>query len=336
MAKTAIVILNFNGVDFLKKFLAGVVANSPEGEVIVADNGSTDDSVSYLKQHFPHLRLILFESNHGFTGGYNRAIAEIDHEYCVLLNSDIEVTPGWLNPITEFLDQNPHVAACQPKIKSYDQKDHFEYAGAAGGFLDALGYPYCRGRMFDTLEVDNQQYDNPVQCFWATGASMFIRTDIYKKLGGLDEEFFAHMEEIDLCWRIQKHGLEVWCIPQSEVYHVGGGTLNKSNPRKTYLNFRNNLAMVYKNERAMKLAWLLPLRFTLDFISGIQFWVEDSFAHFQAVLKAQIDFVMSIPHLNQKRKQFKKQIKQTSVSRNSTSVVLQYFIRGKKHFSNFN
>lgn len=336
MAKIAIVILNYNGVEFLRKFLSGVIKHSTEGEVIVADNGSTDDSVAYLKEHFPELKLILFEDNYGFTGGYNRAINEIDHEYCVLLNSDIEVTAGWLNPVVDFLDQNPQVAACQPKIKAFDQKDYYEYAGASGGFLDVLGYPFCRGRLFNTLEIDDGYYDRAIACFWATGASLFIRTEIYKQLNGLDEEFFAHMEEIDLCWRIQQLGMEVWCIPQSVVYHVGGGTLNKSNPRKTYLNFRNNLSMIFKNEKRLKLLWLIPFRFALDWLSGIQFWISDSFSHFSAILKAHRDFLFSIPQLNRKRKQFKSSIQQRSIPRKTFSIVWQYYLLGKRHFKDLN
>lgn len=333
MAKTAIVILNFNGVDYLRQFLPGVITHSPEAEVIIADNGSTDDSVSYLQREFPDLRLILFAENHGYTGGYNRAIDQIDHDYCVLLNSDIEVTPGWIPPIIDFMEAHPSVAACQPKIKAYHDKESFEYAGAAGGYMDQLGYPYCRGRIFDTLEKDKGQYDEAAPCFWATGASMFVRTADYKQLGGLDEEFFAHMEEIDLCWRFHRTGKEVWAIPQSVVYHVGGGTLNKSNPRKTYLNFRNNLSMIYKNESAGKLLWLLPLRLCLDWLSGLQFWMSDSFAHFTAVLRAHKDFLLSIPQLNRKRKSFKPFVQNKKVNRKPFSVVFKSFILKNKHFN---
>ena len=249
MKKISIVILNWNGEEMLRAFLPSVLVCSSgrDVEVCVADNGSTDASCAMLEEEFPIVRLIRLDENYGFAEGYNRALSQIDAEYVILLNSDVEVTPDWLQPLTEFMDNHPEVAACQPKIMSYKKRDTFEYAGAAGGFIDKLGYPFCRGRIFDVVEKDEGQYDTPLPVFWATGAALMIRLDVYKQVGGLDGRFFAHMEEIDLCWRLRSRGYGIYCIPQSEVYHVGGATLKKENPRKTFLNFRNNLLMLYKN-----------------------------------------------------------------------------------------
>src|SRR5690606_32957114 len=239
--KVAVVILNFNGAKLLKQFLPSVIKHTPSWcEIIVADNASTDNSLQVMKEYFPHIRIIPLSENTGFAGGYNRALKQVDAEYYVLLNSDIEVTPQWVESVIQFMDANKDVAACQPKILAYHQKNEFEHAGASGGFMDYLGYPFCRGRLFNTLEKDSGQYNQPIEIFWATGACMFIRSNEYHAAGALDEYFFAHMEEIDLCWRLKRKGLRLFCIPQSQVFHVGGGTLHKSNPRKTYLNFRNN------------------------------------------------------------------------------------------------
>ena len=246
--RVAIIILNWNGRELLKRFLPSVVSHSPEwAEVIVADNGSTDDSIDLLRTEFPSVRLILLDRNYGFAEGYNRTIAQIDHEYCVLLNSDIEVTPGWMEAPVRLLDSDPALAGAQPKIRSWRDKRYFEYAGAAGGYMDLYGYPFCRGRVFHVVEEDEGQYDTPADILWATGACLFIRTTVYKEAGGLDAGFFAHQEEIDLCWRLRSRGYRLVCVPQSVVYHVGGATLDAENPRKTFLNFRNNLLMLYKN-----------------------------------------------------------------------------------------
>ncbi|PIB35177.1 glycosyl transferase family 2 [Reichenbachiella sp. 5M10] len=333
MPKTAVVILNYNGVGFLKQFLPGVIALSPDADVIVADNGSTDGSLDYLRRAHPELRLIVFDQNYGFTGGYNRAIDQIDHEYTVLLNSDIEVTPHWITPIVEFLDEHPEVAACQPKIKAYYEKDKFEYAGAAGGFIDALAYPYCRGRIFDTLESDTGQYDTIQPIFWATGACLFIRTADYQAVGGLDEDFFAHMEEIDLCWRLQLQDKLVYCLPESTVYHVGGGTLSKINPQKTYLNFRNNLSMIFKNESRINLIWKLPLRMSLDWISALKFWKDESFAHCLAILRAHKDFVLLLPQNTKKRRKPTHRANPKMTQNTVKSILFHYFIKKQKHFS---
>ena len=243
--KVAIVILNWNGAAMLRQYLPGVLRYSrDEATVYVADNASTDDSIALLKDQFPECRLILFDKNWGFAEGYNKALAQIDAEYYVLLNSDVEVTPHWLTPLVELMDNHSEIAACQPKLLSIANRDRFEYAGASGGFLDRYGYPFCRGRIFETVEQDNGQYDQLADVLWATGAALFVRARIYKEVKGLDGRFFAHNEEIDMCWRMRLLGYRVVCVPESKVYHVGGGTLPKSNPMKTYLNFRNNLTML--------------------------------------------------------------------------------------------
>ena len=249
--RIAVVILNWNGRHFLEKFLPDVIRfSSDDASVVVADNASTDDSVEYLKKNFPSVRIILNEKNEGFTGGYNRALEKVEAEFYVLLNSDVEVTQDWLKPLLRLMDANKKIAACQPKILSYHEKDKFEYAGAGGGFIDKNGYPFCRGRIFSELETDHHQFDDERPVFWATGACMFVRASVYHELKGLDENFFAHMEEIDLCWRMQRAGYEVYYCGKSTVYHVGGGTLPKNNPRKTYLNFRNNLITFTKNRKS--------------------------------------------------------------------------------------
>ena len=249
MNKISVVILNWNGCEMLRSFLPSVLRHSEaEGvEVCVADNGSTDQSVEMLRHEFPSVRQILLDENHGFADGYNFALQQVEAEYVVLLNSDVEVTEHWLQPMADYLDTHPEVAACQPKILSWRQKDLFEYAGASGGFIDRYGYPFCRGRVMGVVEADKGQYDTVFPVFWATGAALFIRLADYREAGGLDGRFFAHMEEIDLCWRLRARGRGIVCIPQSTGYHVGGATLKKENPHKTFLNFRNNLVMLYKN-----------------------------------------------------------------------------------------
>lgn len=284
--KLAIVILNWNGASFLEKFLPYLSQNTPlEYEIVVADNGSKDDSISFLQTHYPDLRLIQFDINYGFAGGYNKALEQIDAEYYCILNSDIEVTPGWVDPILKMLDENPHIAAVQPKILSYDKRTHFEYAGASGGFLDFLGYPFCRGRLFNVVEEDRNQYDTPMPIFWATGAALFVRSSVYHELKGFDADFFAHMEEIDFCWRIHNHGYEIWVEPASVVYHVGGGSLPKSNPFKTYLNFRNNWFLLIKNLPINKLHSTLWIRFFMDQVAAFSFLLTGKWGEFKAVWK---------------------------------------------------
>lgn len=334
MVKTAVVILNWNGKKFLEKFLPNVLSNSSSfAEVIVADNKSTDDSLVYLQTEFPDLRIIKNEMNGGFAKGYNDALKKVEAEYYVLLNSDVEVTPGWIEPVIRLMDSDKTIAACQPKLLAFDHKKQFEYAGAAGGYIDKYGYPFCRGRIFDTFENDNGQYNDTREVHWATGACLFIRADSYHKAGGLDEDFFAHMEEIDLCWRLKNTGHKVMYCAESTVYHVGAGTLAKNSPQKTYLNFRNNLILLCKNH-AHQFFWIkLCLRMTLDGVAGLKFLFSGDADHFVAVLKAHGSFYSTFSKTLQKRRQLKKEVKVYSTSAiYNRSIVVDYFIRGKKHF----
>ena len=271
----------------LRTYLPSVMQYT-DGEVIVADNGSTDESLEVLAKEFPSVRTIVLDKNYGFAEGYNRAIAQVDSKYVVLLNSDVEVTEHWLTPLLDYMDAHPDVAAVQPKIRSWRQRDHFEHAGAAGGYLSWLGYPYCRGRRFGRVEADNGQYNTVAMVDWTTGAAMCVRTESYKACGGLDAAFFAHMEEIDLCWRMRNKGWKLACVPQSVVYHLGGGSLSYDNPRKTYLNFRNNLVMIYKNRRC---PWfVLMLRFFLDYAAAAMFLVTGKTGSAKAVYEARRDY----------------------------------------------
>lgn len=290
MKQTAVVILNYNGAGMLRRFLPSVIKYSPEASIYVADNGSSDESCDVVRNEFPAVKLMVLDHNYGFAEGYNRALAQVDEEYAVLLNSDVEVTRGWLSPMTQFLDSNPEVAACQPKLLSFKQKDFFEYAGAAGGFIDKWGYTFCRGRIFNTVERDSGQYDDTTDVFWATGAALMIRNEVYKNNGGLDGRFFAHMEEIDLCWRLRSRGYRIACVPQSHVYHVGGATLKKENPQKTYLNFRNNLLMIYKNAPDCQLKKIMLFRKVFDNVAALKFLASGDYAAFKAVRKARRDF----------------------------------------------
>lgn len=325
MPKVAIVILNYNGQGFLEKFLPTVIQYSYSYEIIVADNASTDNSVSFLKETYPKLRLIELTENSGFAEGYNKALKQIKAEYYVLLNSDIEVTPDWVLPVIQLMEANPAIAACQPKIRNYYQKTHFEYAGAAGGYLDWLGYPFCRGRIFDTCEEDTGQYDDTKEVFWATGACMFVHAEVFHKIGGFDGSFFAHMEEIDLCWRMKNAGYQVFYCADSMVYHVGGGTLHKSNPKKTFLNYRNGLAMLYKNLPANKLFGTIFMRLVLDGVSSIKFLLAGSLKDIWAILKAHFAFYAMIPRLQRQKNKQLNDIYQKS-------IVAAYFIRKQKTF----
>lgn len=294
MSTVAVVILNYNGEQFLRQFLPAVIQHSTEAEIIVADNASTDQSIEILRAEFPVVRLIQLKSNYGFCGGYNRALQEVNADYYVLLNSDVEVTSQWLQPIIKLLDNQPHIAAAQPKIKSFHNKDDFEYAGAAGGFIDILGYPFCRGRIFDEVEKDLGQYNDTREIFWATGACMVVRSKLYHQLGGLDEDFFAHMEEIDLCWRLKRQGHSIYYVGNSAVYHVGGGTLSKVNPRKTYLNFRNGLSLLIKNLSLPALLWKLPFRIILDYVAAIRFLVQGQANHAWAIVRAHVSVLVKV------------------------------------------
>lgn len=293
MDKVAIVILNWNGEKMLQKYLPSVLEHSvPDGGVVyVADNASTDGSMAMLNERFPQVKTILLDKNWGFAEGYNKALEQVDAEYYVLLNSDVEVTRHWLSPLVEFMDTHTDAAFCQPKLLSERNKNAFEYAGAAGGYIDKYGYPFCRGRIFDTVEDDNGQYDSVAPVLWATGACLMIRTEDYWKAGGLDGRFFAHNEEIDLCWRLRLQDRAGYCVPDSVVYHVGGGTLPKGNPMKTYLNFRNNLTMLYKNLADNELRHVMRMRFFLDWLAAFQMLILGrSWADFKAVVKARRDF----------------------------------------------
>lgn len=334
MTKIAVVILNWNGRELLEKFLPGVLTySSSVAEVIVADNASTDDSVVFLQSRFPDVKIVENKVNGGFAKGYNDALKNVNAEYYVLLNSDVEVTQGWIEPVIRLMDSDNTIAACQPKLLSYYHKNQFEYAGAAGGYIDKYGYPFCRGRIFDSFENDNGQYDDTREVHWATGACLFIRSSAFHKAGGLDEDFFAHMEEIDLCWRLKNTGFKVMYCAQSTVYHVGAGTLAKNSPRKTYLNFRNNLILLCKNH-AHQFFWVkLFLRMTLDGIAGLKFLFSGDADHFVAVLKAHWSFYSTFFRTLQKRNQLKKEVKQYTTSAiYNRSIVVDYFIRGKKHF----
>lgn len=289
--KTAVVILNWNGRHFLEKFLPEVIRYSgDDAEIVVADNASSDDSIAFLQKTHPSVTIIENHSNEGFTGGYNRALEKVNAEYFVLLNSDVEVTPDWLQPMVRLMDANKKIGACQPKILSYNDKTKFEYAGAGGGFIDKNGYPFCRGRIFSHLETDHGQYNDERPVFWATGACMMIRSSVWKEMDGLDENFFAHMEEIDLCWRLQRAGYQVYYCGKSTVYHVGGGTLPKNNPRKTYLNFRNNLLLVFKNAQPVEFRVIYRFRQILDAIAATKFLITNGYADFKAVFDAHRDF----------------------------------------------
>lgn len=334
MSRTAVVILNYNGEKLLPQFLPSVIQFSTEAEVIVADNGSTDDSVRLLAQRFPDVRVIQLDGNYGFCGGYNRALQQVDADYYVLLNSDVAVTEGWLAPMVALLNTRPAVAAVQPKVLAWARKDTFEYAGAGGGFIDFLGYPFCRGRMFQSVETDSGQYDDARQIFWATGACLMIRRDAYHRFGGLDEDFFAHMEEIDLCWKLQRANLQVWYTGQSTVYHVGAGTLGYNSPRKTYLNFRNGLSLLYKHLAPGELAVILPARMMLDWVAAFMFLAKGEPGNFAAVARAHIHFIKQLPLTHKKRQALRAAYpvyaRQTIYNR---SVLLQYYLLNRKVFT---
>lgn len=331
MKQTAVVILNYNGAGMLRRFLPSVIKYSPEASIYVADNGSSDESCDVVRNEFPAVKLMVLDHNYGFAEGYNRALAQVDEEYAVLLNSDVEVTRGWLSPMTQFLDSNPEVAACQPKLLSFKQKDFFEYAGAAGGFIDKWGYTFCRGRIFNTVERDSGQYDDTTDVFWATGAALMIRNEVYKNNGGLDGRFFAHMEEIDLCWRLRSRGYRIACVPQSHVYHVGGATLKKENPQKTYLNFRNNLLMIYKNAPNCQLKKIMLFRKVFDNVAALKFLASGDYAAFKAVRKARRDFKAMRPGYDKARAENMKLAVTTRIPEVLKSSILYKYYLGFKH-----
>ncbi|MCR5498666.1 MAG: glycosyltransferase family 2 protein [Paludibacteraceae bacterium] len=336
MRKIAIVILNWNGKAMLERYLPSVCRFSQlEGAgVVVADNGSTDDSVAFVKEHFPSVQLVLLDDNYGFAEGYNRSLAQLDAEYFLLLNSDVEVTENWLSPMLAYMDAHPDVAACQPKIRSFMEKDKFEHAGACGGFLDKYAFPFCRGRLFGEVESDAGQYDTVTDVFWATGAALLIRSDDFSAVGGLDGSFFAHMEEIDLCWRLRSRGRRIVCVPESVVYHLGGGTLNVENPRKTFLNFRNNLLMIYKNVPDDYLNRVLLARFFFDHLAAFQYLLKGDVGNAKAIFKARREFRKIRGEYTEKRKsnlavQSVKDIPEVL----DRSLVFSFYMFGKKKFS---
>lgn len=337
--KLAIVILNWNGQEMLRRFLPSVIACSAEGsstQIVVADNHSTDDSLQILQQEFPSVKTIVLEQNYGFAEGYNKALSRLEATYYLLLNSDVEVTDGWLRPLLDYMDKHPEVAACQPKLLSYQTKHTqpmFEYSGACGGYLDKYGYPFCRGRVMDHIETDRGQYDNITPIMWASGAALMVRSCDYWAVGGLDGRFFAHMEEIDFCWRLRSRGRKIVCIPKSVVYHVGGGTLHKENPRKTYLNFRNNFLMLYKNLSDKELKPVMRIRSWLDYIAVVVFLFKGEARSAHAVIRARKDARMMLPQFYADR--------QTNLEKTVVSHIPEYYpgsllwncyIRGYRRF----
>ena len=333
--KTAVVILNWNGKSLLEQFLPSVISHtlSDDCHVVVADNGSTDDSVDFLKQKYPELPLIVLDKNYGFADGYNKALQHVDSEYVVLLNSDVETTPGWISGLISFMDSNPEVTAVQPKILSYNERENFEYAGAAGGYIDKYGYPFCRGRILNTIEKDEGQYDKEIDLFWATGACMCVRLKDYQEAGGLDGRFFAHMEEIDLCWRFNARGMRVMCIPSSVVYHVGGASLSKDNPKKMYLNFRNNLLMIYKNVSQQSYNYIFTMRFIFDSLAFGHLLIKGKFKSAKAVIKAYRDFFkMRTSFKPNRTENITKSIVSSISTQYNNSILIKYYT-GKKTYN---
>lgn len=330
--KVAVVILNWNGRTYLEKFLPSVLLSSyPNFEVIVADNGSTDDSVAFLQKQFPPIRIIKLDKNYGFSGGYNKALSEVESDYYVLLNSDVEVQIRWLEPMIELLESDASIAACQPKILSYNNREQFEYAGAAGGWLDKYGYPFAKGRIFDICEEDHGQYDQSEPIFWASGAALFIRAKIFHEVKGFDEYFFAHQEEIDLCWRIQLAGYKIYSCPSSVVHHVGGGTLPKNNSLKTYLNFRNNRIMLSKNLPFYKKLWVMPVRSFLDAVSAWKGLLYGDGGYFVAITRAHLAFLKWLL-LYQKKSVFPVTKNKTVSGYLPKNIAWLHFVKKKKYF----
>jgi GT2 family glycosyltransferase len=330
MIRIAVVILNYNGEKLLSQFLPSVIDHSFGAEIVVADNGSTDQSVPFLKRQFPTVRCLELPANYGFCKGYNEALRQVRAEVFILLNSDVEVTAGWLDPIRTLFEKDPEIAAVQPKILSYREKNKFEYAGAGGGLIDTLGYPFCRGRVFDHVETDRGQYNDEREIFWASGACMAIRSGLYDSLGGLDENFFAHMEEIDLCWKIHRSGKKVMYCGSSTVYHLGAGTLAYASPRKTFLNFRNNLSMLYKHYRTMELVIKMPLRMFLDWLAAFVFLIKGEPGNMWAVFRAQGAFLGNLPVNTIKRKELRKFPHYRGQLVYKGSILADYYLKKKK------
>ena len=333
LPRVAVVILNWNGLDFLKRFLPSICASTyPNLDIIVGDNASNDNSVSFVRENYPQIKISINDQNYGFAGGYNRVLNSLDQDYFVLLNSDVEVEPGWIEPVIQLMEKDRSIAAAQPKILSQSNKKLFEYAGAAGGFLDIFGYPFCRGRIFDSLEVDSSQYDQSSEIFWASGAAFFIKRSKWLEMNGLDEDFFAHMEEIDLCWRLKNNNYKIMYCAESTVFHVGGGTLNAESPFKTYLNFRNNLVLLQKNLPAGKSIVIIFLRFWLDFLSLLKYLMDGKPKNALAISKAHIYFIRNLARNTVKSRKISKHTfnkKGLYIG----SIVWDYFVRNMKTFT---
>ncbi len=331
--KVAVVILNWNGKNYLETFLPALVTCPYSNlEIIVGDNASTDDSVDFIRSNYPQVKIIITDQNYGFAGGYNRVLKEVDADYFVLLNSDVEVSSGdWISPVINLMESDSKIAAAQPKILSYRDKQSFEYAGAAGGFIDKWGYAFCRGRLFDTIEKDGGQYNRASEIFWASGAAFFIKKSCWDEAGGFDEDFFAHMEEIDLCWRLKHLGYQIWYCPDSAVYHVGGGTLSAESPHKTFLNFRNNLLMIQKNTSGFIGTFKIIVRFFLDFLSLIKFLMDKNPKNAWAISRAHVDFLKKASQNVKKRKTLGQKF--NAVGLYPKSIVWDYFGLNKKKYS---
>lgn len=342
--KIAVVILNWNGIKYLRDFLPFVLASTwPDLDIVVGDNGSSDDSVAFLKATYPQIRIIENKENYGFTGGYNRVLAQVDADYYILLNSDVEVEPDWIQPVIALMETEELIAAAAPKVRAYHNKTHFEHAGAAGGYIDKFGYPFCRGRIFYEIEEDKGQYDETGEIFWATGAAMFIKKKYWELSGGFDESFFAHMEEIDLCWRLKNMGYKVMYCPQSVVYHVGGGTLNAENPFKTYLNFRNNLLLLKNNLPFWRGAWVISLRFLMDLLALFRFLMEGKRKDAWAISRAHQNFVRRLLTRSKVKIQNSKNYRDIVAGQKahlsgtySRSIVWDFFVDKKTKFSKLN
>jgi GT2 family glycosyltransferase len=333
MSRTAVVILNYNGEKLLQQFLPSVIQNSGEAEIIIADNNSSDRSIKFVQQAFPQIRVIQLDQNYGFCEGYNKALSQVEADYYVLLNSDIEVTPQWLAPMIRLLDSDPNVAAVQPKVLSYQNKNKFEHAGAGGGFIDSLGYPFCRGRIFDYVEEDRGQYNDQREVFWATGACLMIRSAAFRKFGGFDKDFFAHMEEIDLCWKLQRTSQKIFYCGASTIYHVGAGTLSYRNPKKVFLNFRNGLSLLFKHLNTGELLYKLPIRIGFDLVAALQFLLKGEGRSFTAVLRAQLGFFLDLSREFKKRKELRRAYPTYQDSMiYSGSVVIDYFLKGQRTY----
>ena len=337
MDKVAVVILNYNGKKYLQQFLPLVIKYSSGSTIIVGDNASTDDSVDFIKNNFPEVRIILQPTNEGFSKGYNSVLRQVKAKYYVLLNSDVEVTENWISPIIELMEQDASIAACQPKILSFHYRDSFEYAGAAGGFIDFLGYPFCRGRIFNTLEKDQGQYDGISRIFWATGACLFIKAEIFHQFKGFDDHFFAHMEEIDLCWRLNKSGYKIMFHSNSKIYHIGGGTLPKNNPHKTYLNFRNSLLMLYKNTPIFKRSRILAVRFITDLVAALHFLLSGNAGDSKAVFQAYYTFFFKLKKVKAEISMEQgKSFPDREFGIFYGSIIVEHFLKKKKVFSELN